>query len=92
MSKTLSEYLTKKLNQIIGIHYMKDDIIIFSFSDNNTFSSGKNVIVIEKLLKAYNIIYKYQEIFTYKGFQISKENAHLLYTVLRMEGDVKCGL
>lgn len=90
MSKTLSEYLTKKLNQIIGIHYMKDDIIIFSFSDNNTFSSGKNAI--EKLLKAYNIIYEYQEIFTYKGFQISKENANLLYTILRMEGNVKCGL
>lgn len=90
MSKTLSEYLTKKLNQIIGIHYMKDDIIIFSFSDNNTFSSGENVI--EKLLKAYNIIYEYRETFTYKGFQISKENANLLYTILRMEGNVKCGL
>lgn len=84
MSKTLSEYLTKKLNQIIGVHYMKESMIIFSFSDNNTFSSGKNII--EKLLKTYNIIYKPQEIFTYKGFQISKKDADLLYTTLRMEG------
>lgn len=85
MSKTLSEYLTNKLNQIIGIHYMKESMIIFSFSDNNTFSSGKNII--EKLLKTYNIIYKPQEIFTYKGFQISKNDADLLYTTLRMEGN-----
>lgn len=84
MSKTLGEYLTKKLNQIIGVHYMKESMIIFSFNDNNTFSSGKNII--EKLLKTYNIIYKPQEIFTYKGFQISKNDADLLYTTLRMEG------